>query len=124
MRARRRTINSCLSWRKQGSSPDPPEWLNEYLVDVYEPTQKDFRRLRGYVRKWRGIYVNNYRDLRHKVFAHKEVSDRAETHALFTKTNIRELQRMLTFLRSLHQALWQLFFNGHKPLFSDRNVTR
>jgi hypothetical protein len=60
--------------------------------------------------------VSNYRDLRHKLFAHKEVADRAEIDALFAKTNIRELQRMFAFLSSLHEALWQLFFNGRKPV--------
>jgi AbiU2 len=106
----------ALGRRKQGTNPDPPEWLDDYLSDMYEPTPQDFRRLRGHVRKWRKIYVSNYRDLRHKLFAHKEVSDRAEIDALFAKTNIRELQRMFAFLGSLHEALWHLFFNGRKPV--------
>jgi hypothetical protein len=49
------------------------------------------------------------------VFAHK-VADRAETAALFGKANIRELQRMFAFLNSLYEALWELFFNGRKPV--------
>ena len=36
-------------------------------------------------------------------------------HALFGKTNIGELQKLLIFLRRLHEALWQLFHNGRKP---------
>ena len=63
--------------------------------------------------KWRRIYEKNYRDLRHKVFAHK-VADRDETVALFGKTNIRELQRMFAFLNSLYEALWELFVNGNR----------
>ena len=106
----------ALGRRKQGTNPDPPEWLDDYLSHIYEPTPQDFRRLRSHVRKWRKIYVSNYRDLRHKLFAHKEVSDHAEIDALFAKTNIRELQRMFAFLGSLHEALWHLFFNGRKPV--------
>lgn len=107
---------AALGQRKQGNNPDPPEWLNEYLRDAYEPTPIDFRRIRAHIRKRRKIYENNYRELRHKVFAHKGVSNSAETAALFGKTNIRELQRMFAFLGSLHEALWQLFFNGQRPV--------
>jgi hypothetical protein len=39
-----------------------------------------------------------------------------ELEILFRKTNIRELQKLFVFLRALHEALWQLFFNGRKPL--------
>src|SRR5262249_33454551 len=106
----------ALGHRKQGANSDPPEWLADYLSDVYEPTPQDFRRLRSHVRKWRKIYEGNYRDLRRKLFAHKEISDHADIDALFAKANIRELQRLFAFLGSLYEALWQLFFNGRKPV--------
>ncbi len=100
-----------LGRRRQGKNSEPPSWLGEFLRDAYEPTSKDFRRIRAHVHKWRRIYETNYRDLRHKVFAHK-AADRDETVALFGKTNIRELQRMFAFLNSLYEALWQSFVNG------------
>jgi hypothetical protein len=106
---------AALGHRKQGANPDPPGWLDAYLSGVYEPTPQDFRQLRKCVNKWRKIYKSNYRDIRHKLFAHKEVSDHAETNALFAKTNVGELQSMFTFLGLLYQELWHLFFNGRKP---------
>jgi hypothetical protein len=106
----------ALARRRQGNEPEPPSWLASYLEGTYEPTPIDFRRIRGHVRKRRRIYENNYRDIRHKWFAHKEVSDQAEIAVLFGKTNIRELQRLFAFLGSLYEALWELFFNGRKPL--------
>ena len=36
--------------------------------------------------------------------------------ALFAKTNTRELQRLVTFLESLYEALWQLCLNGSRPI--------
>ncbi len=54
--------------------------------------------------------------LRHKLFAHKEVSDRNGVQGLFAKTNIREFERLLIFQSRLHEALWQLFHNGRKPV--------
>ncbi len=105
----------ALGHRRQGKDPETSAWLDEFLRDVYEPTPKDFRRIRGYIHKRRKIYESRYKDLRDKVFAHRAVSDDAESAELFGKTNIRELQRMFAFLGSLHNALWQLFFNGRKP---------
>lgn len=107
---------AALGRRRQGNDPDSPEWLDEFLRSAYEPTPMDFRRIRAHIRKRRKTYENNYRDLRNRVFAHKAVSDSTETAALFGRTNIRELQRLFAFLGSLHEALWQLFFNGRKPV--------
>jgi hypothetical protein len=106
----------ALGRRKQGNSPEPPEWVDEYLRDVYVPTARDFRRLRRYVQQRRKIYEAKYRGIRDRIFAHKEVSDPRDIEALFAKTSIRELQRLFAFLLSLHEALWQLFFNGRKPV--------
>jgi len=113
----------ALGVRKQGNAKSPPEWLPEYLVEAYVPKATDFRRLRSHVHKRRKIYDGKYRDLRHKVFAHKEITDPAAVSALYAKTNIRELQRLLVFLSSLHEALWQLFFNGRKPILQPRRYS-
>lgn len=114
---------AALGSRKQGDALSPPDWLPDYLRDAYVPVAADFRRLRAHVNKHRRIYEAKYRDLRHKVFAHKEVADRPEVDALFAKTNIREVQRMLAFLGSLYEALWQLFFNGRKPVLRPRRYS-
>jgi hypothetical protein len=105
---------AALGRRKRGNSPEPPTWLTEYLQDSYEPTARDFRRIRAHVQKRRRIYESNYRDIRHKWFAHKVVSDQTEITALFSKANARELQELFAFLRWLHETLWELFFNGRK----------
>lgn len=114
---------AALGMRKQGNASIPPAWLHDYLRDVYEPTVADFRRLRVHVNKRRLTYQEEYKALRHQVFAHKELADQAAVSALFAKTNIRELQRLLAFLGSLHEALWQLFFNGRRPALRPRRYS-
>jgi hypothetical protein len=106
---------AALRLRRQGSNPQPPIWLEECIRDAYQPTPTDFRRFRAHIRKWRKIYEGNYRDLRNKVFAHKELSHGADA-TLWEKTNDRELERLFAFLGSLHSALSQLFVNGRKPV--------
>lgn len=105
----------ALAARKRKLSADADEWLPEYLRDVYVPTGNDFRRLKRHVALRRKIYEQNYRPLRHMVFAHRGVATRAEVSELFAKTNLRELRQLLVFLGRLYEALWQLYFNGHKP---------
>jgi hypothetical protein len=106
---------AALGKRKQGSAAKPPPWLKAYLNSVYEPTTNDFQRLKNHVRKHRQTYDKNYRALRNKYYAHKQAADPASIAALVAKTNIREMQRLFTFLLQLHQALQQLFANGTKP---------
>lgn len=107
---------AALGRRRQGDKAKKPEWLDEFLRNAYEARPDDFRRLRAHIKKRRRIWESNYQDLRHKVFAHKALSDRGEIAALFAKTNIRELQRLFAFLESVYEALWHLFFNGRKPV--------
>lgn len=106
----------ALADRKRAQSANADEWLPEYLTTAYEPTGDDFRRLKKHLSARRKIYEEKYRPLRHKVFAHRGVATRDEVADLFAKTNIRELQQLLVFLRRLHQALWELYFNGRKPI--------
>jgi hypothetical protein len=113
----------ALGKRKQGNLKTPPEWLPEYLEGAYVPKAADFRRLRAHVQKQRRIYNDKYRDLRRKVFAHKELTDSTAVSALFAKTNIRELQRLLVFFSRLYDALWRLLFNGRKPALLPRRYS-
>ena len=105
----------ALAERKRELSTNADEWLPEYLKGVYVPNSDDFRRLKRHVSVRRRIYEKNYRPLRHQFFAHRSASQSTDVAALFAKTNIRELQQLLVFLRRMHEALWQLFFNGNKP---------
>lgn len=115
--------------RRKKDSPNADEWIDDYLKSVYEPIAKDFRELRKKVKEFRKIYETNYRDIRHKIYAHKEVSDAEDVQKLFSKTNIRELQRVFVFVNGLYEALWRLLHNGRKPVlrrmrYSVRSMVR
>ena len=105
-----------LAKRKKNLSSNASEWIDEYLQNVYEPKASDFRRLKGHIRKYRRIYETNYRDLRHKWYAHKEVAGGADLGALAGRTSVKEMERLFVFLIKLYEALWQLLFNGRKPV--------
>lgn len=106
----------ALAERKRKLSQNADEWLEEYLKHAYVPTGEDFRRLKRYVAQRRKLYEQVYRPLRHKVFAHRGITTKAEVTDLFAKTDLRELRQLLVFLGRLYEALWQLYYNGHKPV--------
>jgi hypothetical protein len=93
----------------------------DYVADKHQLTAHDVRALRKEIATWRRIYDDRYRKIRHKVFAHKGVSDIEETNKLLAKTSIDELKALFAFLSALHSALWELFHNGRQPSLNVRD---
>lgn len=89
--------------------------VQEYVSDAYVPTQADFRAFRRDVKAWRRIYESNYRAVRNQIFAHAEVSKPQDVGGLFAKTNIMELELLVTDLVALHSRLQNLLQNGAEP---------
>jgi hypothetical protein len=106
----------ALAARKRAESDNADEWLPEYMTHVYEPEANDFRRLRAHVARKKKIYMGVYRDIRRKVFAHRELADREAINQLFKGTTIAEMKEIFVFLSKLYQAFWQLYHNGVKPI--------
>jgi hypothetical protein len=87
---------------------------DEYASDRHDLTVQDIRAMRKAVDKWRKVYFARYRDIRHKIFAHRGANS-LEAEALMAKTNVDEMKEMLGFLHALHQSLQQLHANGLVP---------
>jgi hypothetical protein len=104
----------ALAVRRQGNSPTRPNGLDEYLSNAYAPVPADFEWLQQKVDEHKAIYDKNYKPLRNKIFAHKDIHSNAMVQKLLARTNIRELQTVTLFLQSVYSALWELYFNGMK----------
>src|SRR5258707_11554887 len=89
--------------------------VQAYVSDAHIPTSEDFRGFRRGVKEWRRIYESNYREVRNQIFAHAEVSQPEEVHDLFAKTNIQELELLVTDLVALHTRLQCWLQNGTTP---------
>jgi len=87
----------------------------QYIIGKHALTSDDVKRLRKQIDIRRGIYEHRYRDIRHKVFAHKATADVTEIEAMYAKTNIEEMKSLFGFLQALYDALWEAFHNGRKP---------
>jgi hypothetical protein len=101
-----------LKSRKSPIFGDDLVGLNNYVKEARLPRPSDFRRVAKFVKLHRNAYLTNYKDLRDNVFAHTLTTDQLQITAMFSKTNIRQLQRMTTYLNHLHDAFWEAFHNG------------
>jgi AbiU2 len=119
---RRLFSKSALRSRRHADDPRG-EWLDDFMRHAHEPTAADFRRLRKAADRWCAVYDQRYRILRNKVFAHTVVTDESEVHAMMAKTKVREVERMLGFLLSLHEALLDLLHNGRRPVLRRRGYS-
>lgn len=118
-----------LAKRKYEGSANADEWLPAYMEDVYVPVPDDFRRLRKEVATKRATYQTTCDRIRDGIFAHNEVTDPKVVVELFSKVETRSFQQLLVFLNRLHEALWQLYHNGRKPVlkpmpYSARRMVR
>jgi hypothetical protein len=87
---------------------------SEYMAHRHELTPDDLRALRRDVAKWRRVYEERYRDIRHQVFAHKQVADIDDINKLLAKTRVDELKALFAFLNAAYSAFCELFHNGRK----------
>jgi hypothetical protein len=110
----------ALAARKQANHSEEPDWLDDYLASAYVPSAGDFQELRRRSDEQRAIYENIYKRIRNRIFAHKDIATLSIINDLFSKTNVQEWQVMAPFLQSLHEALWQLYVNGKKPVLRNR----
>jgi len=85
----------------------------EYAADAREPGPQEFARMERLVAGYSERYNSDYRELRSRVFAHRvHIGERVEQ--LFSKTNINELEQMVTFLGRFHNAWFNAFHNGSR----------
>jgi hypothetical protein len=66
---------AALRKRKSNQSANAHEWIDDFMRDVHDPTASDFKRLQSFVDARRKVYGSCYKQLRDKVYAHRERTD-------------------------------------------------
>jgi hypothetical protein len=94
--------------------------IDNFVSHAFEPSAADFRSLRKKIKEMRKIYVERYRDVRDKFFAHNEVADLGEANTLLEGTTVDQTKALLASLDALDNMLWQLLHNGRKPTLEIR----
>lgn len=106
----------ALSERKRDGKSAEPSWLPDYLASAYYPTVKDVARVRLKVVEYCAVYDRAVKPARHKYIAHREKVDHADVQQLFGEGKVKELWRLVTFLFSLYECLWNQYHNGRKAV--------
>jgi hypothetical protein len=97
--------------RKVGAGPKP-DWLDEYMKTVYEPSEMDFQYLRGEVSKKYEEYEQIYKPIRHKVFAHTDLKGIKDKQDFFAQTSIGGIEEILDFLYQIEMIILELLYDG------------
>jgi hypothetical protein len=104
---------AALRKRKSKQSANAHEWIDDFMRgNVYIPKASDFKRWQAFVEARRRVYAGCYKQLRDKVYAHKE---RTDISGFVAKTNTRELGRLVSDMYQLHDVLLDLLQDGRKP---------
>ncbi|MDF5696582.1 hypothetical protein P3736_24295 [Vibrio parahaemolyticus] len=103
-----------LRKRKMAGHEEPPKWLEGYLNTAHFPKKEEFLRLRGEVAKKCKVYESTYKPIRHKLMAHKDFSAIGSADSLFSKTNITELEEIISFCNQIKLVIRQQYDNGRK----------
>jgi len=109
--------DSLAKRKSKGNSK--PEWLDDYLKDVFEPAVSDLRKFKIQLTTFRKLFDDAYRNIRRSVFAHTLIKEDESVSELFGKTDISEIKQMLYSLKDILEALWQLLHNGRKLEFGN-----
>jgi hypothetical protein len=97
-----------------------PDWLDSYMVGIFEPQVSDLRILKRKLSIHRSNYNAIYAKIRDRVFAHNILISKEDVGALFDKALIDEINNMLYNLKDILDALRDLIQNGRCPEFEMR----
>lgn len=91
-----------------------PQVAEEYVRNLPDElaTDFDFQLLIKQVESCFDVFRKNYKVIRNKLFAHRDLSYLGREKVLFSKTMIGEIEAILDFLDRVAQALFDLYHNG------------
>ncbi len=99
-----------------------PDYLDEYMLGVYEPVAADFQALDVVIARWEAVYIKNYQPIRHKLIAHKDLATIGGKDSLFANTNIGEVGAILENLYQVAAVVEQLLNNGRPTQLADHKL--
>lgn len=115
--------SSLESRRIQGAGGHRPDYLDNYLLSVYEPTEQDFEKIKIVADKYKKIYEDNYEPIRNKIIAHKDLKTLEIKDSLYANTNIGEIEELLNFLCQVREVISAWYLDGRNTNLSDYALT-
>ena len=92
-----------------------PDYLDDYVSNIWVPTVKDLRGIRRMVRPYREKWRADYDPIRDQIFAHSIVIDQQRVSELFSRTLIGDIEEIFQGLYNVLEIIKELWANGHHP---------
>lgn len=106
---------TALEQRKLKGYNERPDWIDEYMADVYDPCEDDFNILSKLVRsnskKMKGVYT----EAASKIFAHAIHTDATSINNLLADIDLDEIETSLNAIWHFYEQVWHMYENGRKP---------
>jgi hypothetical protein len=110
--------------RRMAGLSEVPDYLDEYVAAVYEPTVADLGRIHASLSSHRDVYTAAYGKIRSLVVAHSIVRNQSQIDAFFGKTVIADAMEMFKALMNVMQAIYyDLWLDGRKPSLGSHTFT-
>jgi HEPN superfamily AbiU2-like protein len=108
--------------KRKATQHGSEKWIEGYIEKAYEPSAKDFQMLKPEIYKYKKIYQEYYRPIRHKIFAHSDKMYFSNTDELWNATKNTNMVEMLNFLEDVKVTLQMAYDNGEKPDLKGREI--
>lgn len=89
---------------------------NVYVADAYELQPGGLDTIVNELGIQKGVYDHAALDIRNQVFAHATALTPEQREELFAHLPIREFGHLALIPYLVHEWLWQLFYNGRRPV--------
>jgi AbiU2 len=93
-----------------------PSDLESYMKGIPNVTvsKDDFEKIETGIAENYLVYHEKYKNIRDKIFAHRDLKTVSRESDLYSKAFIDELEELLNFLNKVAQVFWELYMNGTK----------
>lgn len=85
------------------------------MEDFYEMKGEDWKKIKKLKTSLGKEYKKLYKPIRN-IIAHRILTDNDEIKLVMNRVPVRDMEKFCTKLRNLHEALWQLYYNGRGPI--------
>ncbi len=110
--------SNSLRTRKLKGSSNANEWIDEYMEDVYEPSEDDFKNLARIVREKSKRMKGIYTDAASKIYAHAIHLDQSSIVEITDQLSFDEIESALESIWHCYNQIWQMYENGLEPSFN------
>jgi hypothetical protein len=106
----------ALRARKRRLSSNADTWLEQFMARTHVLTIADINALHVLSKPHRRTYESQWEQVRNEHIAHLGIIDANARWEMFQHTNIPALERLIVFLNDLLALLWNVYYNGARPV--------